>query len=214
MTFVKPSDIEAILPGYAEALLADLAKLIAAVPSDQLTIQWDVASEIVALQGNLGPVPEIEDVADALASLLDAIPSEVEAGLHLCYGDYRHQHFADPESLLDQVRLINEVTISTERTIDFVAITVPQHEQREEFFAPLVELEIRPATRLYFALVPYHPDRQAAGTTEAQIELIDEFFDEPWGVCTECGLGRAEREEVPGLIGLHAKIVNGELAAV
>ncbi|MGZ8805212.1 MAG: hypothetical protein ACXWZG_07935, partial [Microbacterium sp.] len=65
-------------------------------------------------------------------------------------------------------------------------------------------------TDLAFALVPYHAARQEAGTTEAQVELVDAHLrDRRWGVCTECGMARAERDEVPGLLDLHRTIVHG-----
>jgi hypothetical protein len=28
-----------------------------------------------------------------------------------------------------------------------------------------------------------------------------------WGICTECGMGRAVRDEIPGLLDLHRQIV-------
>jgi hypothetical protein len=36
------------------------------------------------------------------------------------------------------------------------------------YFAPLADLRTGPETELYFALVPYYPARQAAGTTARQ----------------------------------------------
>jgi hypothetical protein len=27
-----------------------------------------------------------------------------------------------------------------------------------------------------------------------------------WGICTECGMGRVDREDVPGLLDLHRQI--------
>jgi hypothetical protein len=30
-----------------------------------------------------------------------------------------------------------------------------------------------------------------------------------WGVCTECGMGRADRADVPALLDLHAEIIAG-----
>ena len=34
--------------------------------------------------------------------------ADVPVGMHLCYGDYGHQHFTQPESLALQVELVND----------------------------------------------------------------------------------------------------------
>jgi hypothetical protein len=66
---------------------------------------------------------------------------------------------------------------------------------------------------LYFALVPYHPDEQAEGTTAAQTEHIDTALSESsvgqreWGICTECGMGRVAADDVPKLLDLHREIL-------
>jgi hypothetical protein len=38
----------------------------------------------------------------------------VPVGLHLCYGDYEHHHFVEPESLGLQVGVINALTSRTD----------------------------------------------------------------------------------------------------
>jgi hypothetical protein len=70
-----------------------------------------------------------------------------------------------------------------------------------------------PGTELNFALVPYHLAEQAPGPTEAQVRLIDAALAaspagrRDWGICTECGMGRAGRDEIPALLDLHRQIV-------
>ena len=94
--------------------------------------------------------------------------------------------------------------------IAWLAFTVPQYQRDAAYFAPLADLRVPGGTDLAFALVPYHPERQEAGTTDAQIDLIDGHLgSRRWGVCTECGMARAGREEIPGLLDLHRTIVQG-----
>jgi hypothetical protein len=81
-------------------------------------------------------------------------------GLHLCYGDYGHQHFKQPESLALQVRVLDAVSAAAERAVSFVSFTVPQYQRQESYFAPLAGLAANPGTELNFALVPYHPADQ------------------------------------------------------
>ncbi|HET7013473.1 MAG TPA: hypothetical protein VFI65_06165 [Streptosporangiaceae bacterium] len=56
--------------------------------------------------------------------------------------------------------------------------------------------------------------RQQPGTTGRQIDLIDAALADarPWGVSTECGMGRAERADVTTLLDQHAKIIAGDFA--
>ena len=73
------------------------------------------------------------------------MPADVPAGLHLCYGDYGHQHWAQPKSLQMQVDLVNAVASATQRRLDFVSFTVPQNRDDSAYFEPLGGL--RPGRR-------------------------------------------------------------------
>jgi hypothetical protein len=50
---------------------------------------------------------------------------------------------------------------------------LPQGRNDYASFEPLDELRTSADTELDFALVPYHPGDQAAGTTAEQIEQVD-----------------------------------------
>ena len=59
--------------------------------------------------------------------------------------------------------------------------------------------------------MPYHPQDQPPGTTAAQVELVDRYLPAgvaPWGICTECGMGRVDATDVPTLLDLHSKILS------
>ena len=55
---------------------------------------------------------------------------------------------------------------------------------------------------------------QAAGTTAEQVAHIDDSLakspagSREWGICTECGMGRVEADEVPALLDLHRTILD------
>jgi hypothetical protein len=107
-----------------------------------------------------------------------------------------------------QVQVVTAVDGTAHRPVDWYAFTVPQYQREPAFFAPLRELRPREGTEVYFGLVPYHPDEQAPGTTEEQVRLIDEYLAAgEWGICTECGMARAEREEIPVLLDQHSEIL-------
>lgn len=100
------------------------------------------------------------------------------------------------------------MTSAAARPVDWYSFTGPQYQQDPAFFAPVQDLRSDAATELYFALVPYHPDEQEPGTTDAQIGLIDRNLGpRDWGICTECGMGRAEPVEIADLLDAHRTIL-------
>lgn len=213
--YVVPEQQQVLLGSYERAMFADLGRLLAAIPAGEVAVQWDVAVEFGVLEESFAPggAQAFDAIIAGLVRCVDAVPAEVPAGLHLCYGDYGHQHFKQPESLGLQVRVLNAVTAAAGRTVSFVSFTVPQHQREESYFAPLAGLAAGPGTELNFALVPYHPADQAPGTTGDQVRLIDAALaaspggSRAWGICTECGMGRAGRDEIPGLLDLHREIL-------
>jgi hypothetical protein len=174
-------------------------------------VQWDVAVEFGLLEGAMGPGAwPIDQITPGLVRCLDRVPADVPAGMHLCYGDYGHQHFKQPESLQMQVDLLNAVAAAAGRPVNWASFTVPQARSDADYFAPLRDLAAGPETELYFALVPYHPGDQAEGTTARQVEHIDAALAadrREWGICTECGMGRVEAGDVPTLLDLHREIL-------
>jgi hypothetical protein len=211
-TFV-PDDLPKVAPSYEQALFADLDTALERLPHDRVAVQWDVAVEFGALEGAMGPKIPIDEIAPGLVRCVERVPADVPVGMHLCYGDYGHQHFKQPESLKMQVDLVNAVSSGARRPLNFVSFTVPQARNDSAYFEPLAELRTGSDTELNFALVPYHPDDQAPGTTAEQIEHIDTaLLDSPggarhWGICTECGMGRVDAADVPRLLDLHRQIL-------
>jgi hypothetical protein len=212
---IVPEDMPAVAASYETALFADLDKLLALVPHDRCAVQWDVAVEFGLLEGAMGPgsgMP-MDRVTPGLVRCVDQVPADVPVGLHLCYGDYGHQHFKQPESLQMQVDLVNAVVSAARRPVNWASFTVPQARSDAGYFGPLRDLRAGPETELYFALVPYHPDDQADGTTAVQAEHIDTALAESsagrreWGICTECGMGRVAADDVHKLLDLHREIL-------
>jgi hypothetical protein len=208
-SFIAPEDRAALTPSYERALFAVLQALLRAVPHERIAVQWDVAVEFAMLE-----LPErwghqdLDALAGRVARCLDEVPEDVPAGAHLCYGDAGHEHFTQPESLALQVQMMNAVDERAGRPPNWFSLTVPQSVRDEAYFAPLADLRVEDVTELYFALVPYHPAEQPAGTTEEQVRLIDERLrGREWGICTECGMGRVEREDVLPMLDCYREIL-------
>ena len=170
---IAPADLPAVAPAYEAALFADLDTLLARLPHERVAVQWDIAVELGALEGAMGVTMPMEQIAPGIVRCLERVPDDVPVGLHLCYGDYGHQHWPQPASLQMQVDLFNAVTSAGARRLDFVSFTVPQDRDDSGYFEPLGGLRAGSDTELNFALVPYHPADQAPGTTARQIEHID-----------------------------------------
>jgi hypothetical protein len=205
---VVPEDMQAVAASYERALFADLDDLVGRLPHERIAVQWDVAVEFGVLEGAFGLTLPLEHVAPGLIRALDQVPADVPAGMHLCYGDYGHQHFTQPKSLQMQVDVVNAVVSGASRPLNWASFTVPQARDDASYFAPLSGLAAGPDTELYFALVPYHPDAQPEGTTATQIEHVDAALGgREWGICTECGMGRANAEDIPRLLDLHREIL-------
>ncbi len=210
---IAPQDMPSVAPFYEQALFGDLDSALQRLPHDRVAVQWDVAVEVGALEGAMGPAVPLDQIVPGLVRCLERVPVDVPAGMHLCYGDYGHQHFKQPESLKLQVDLVNAVSTAARRPLSFVSFTVPQGRNDGAYFEPLGELTTGSETELYFALVPYHPDQQTPGTTAEQIEHIDGALSSspmgfrPWGICTECGMGRVDTADVPRLLDIHSQIL-------
>jgi len=212
---IVPEDLPAVAESYEAALFADLDDVLSRLPRDRCAVQWDVAVEFGLLEGSWGPgsAMPVDQVTPALIRCLEHIPAEVPAGMHLCYGDYGHEHFKQPESVRMQVDVVNAIVTGTQRPLNFASFTVPQSRDDADYFAALRDLQAGPETELYFALVPYHPVDQADGTTDAQVQQIDTALAQSpagardWGICTECGMGRVDADDVPKLLDLHHAIL-------
>lgn len=210
---IVDEDHDAVTDSYESALFADVDRALGQMPHDKIALQWDVAVEIGLLEGWIGTPAEIQEIVPALGRCVDRVPGDVPVGMHLCYGDNGHQHFKQPDSLQVQVRLANALSRAAGRPVNWFAFTVPQARRENAYFAPLRELRVDAETELDFALVPYHPADQAPGTTDEQIRLIDGHLAEspsgsrPWGICTECGMGRVHANDVAALLDLHREIL-------
>ena len=107
---IVPEDMPAVAEAYEAALFADLDELLGRVPHDRIAVQWDVAVEFGLLEGAMGPAAmPLEQIVPGLVRCVDMVPDDMPVGMHLCYGDYGHQHFKQPESVRMQVDVVNAV---------------------------------------------------------------------------------------------------------
>src|SRR5580704_8405129 len=120
--YIVPEQQQELLGSYEQAMFADLDRLLAAIPPGEVAVQWDVAVEFGVLEESFAPggAQAFDVIIAALARCVDQVPAEIPAGLHLCYGDYGHQHFLQPASLALQIRVLDAVTAAAGRPGGFV----------------------------------------------------------------------------------------------
>jgi methionine synthase II (cobalamin-independent) len=205
VAWVRDEDQERFFPIYGEAIANEVAEIARVIPADDLAIQYDVAVEIGVLTGNFAAAGELAEkrfVVDALRDVLAGTAGDGERGVHLCYGDYKHRHFAVPEDL----SLCVEVGNAVSDYADFIHMPADRETGRDPaYFEPLRDLSAR---RLALGVIDYEGDEertrelvQAAATGSGGMEFA---------VATECGMARID-ERGPGapslerLLELHAK---------
>ena len=171
---IAPEDLPAVSRTYEEALLADLDRAMATLPHERIAVQWDIAVEMGLLEGGFGTDPAAVDaIAAGIVTCVDRVPEDVPVGLHLCYGDYGHQHWKQPASLGSRCGSLTRSVPAPGGRWTSSRSPCRRTGDDEAYFAPIAELAVGVGTELYFALVPYHPETQPAGATAEQIGHVD-----------------------------------------
>ncbi|MFC4137543.1 MULTISPECIES: hypothetical protein [unclassified Microbacterium] len=208
-SYFSGDDRAAIEPVYADAILRELDAILATIPHQDLAIQWDVASEmgIIERASGYGKVMDawwqgdpFDGLVSRLVALTDAVPADVEAGVHLCYGDAGEKHFVEPSDAGNLVRFANAVIAAAGRDLTWLHLPVPIERDDEAYFAPLAGLT--PVDELYLGLV--HREDGAEGA-QRRIVAASAFVPE-FGVATECGIGRAPAGTTEGILQTHADV--------
>ena len=201
-----PQDQEAVELAYERQLLEELDGMLDVIPAEELAIQWDTAVEFAILEGLVPSFladPEA-DIIERLVRIGNRVPTSVEAGYHLCYGDVEHRHFIEPADTAKLVEIANGVCEGAARLLDWIHMPVPRGRSDTGYFAPLRDLRLQADTELYLGLV--HLTDGIDGTNEriaAAQTIVADF-----GVATECGFGRRPAETIPALLDLHAGVTD------
>ena len=194
-------------PAYEARLFAEVREIAALVRPGELAIQWDVSKEM-AIWEKVWPIyfEDIEaGIVERLARHGEAVPETAELGFHLCYGDFGHKHWKEPADTANMVDVANGVFASVRRPIDWLHMPVPRNRDDDAYFAPLVDLRLRPETRLYLGLV-HHTGGE--GGTRRRIAAAKKFFPD-FGIGTECGMGRRAADTVAEVLRIHVAMARG-----
>ncbi len=203
----------AVEPVYRDALFRELDEILAAIPHEDLAIQWDNAVEFQVIEGatyaarGKGALdPWWDDLWAGLTQraveLTAAVPDDVEVGFHLCYGDVAETHFIEPTDAGNLVRFANGLFAAAPRPITWLHLPVPIERDDDAYFSPLRHLALPEETELYLGLV--HRQDGAEGTSR-RIETALKYLP-AFGVATECGIGRAPAGTTDDILAIHAEV--------
>jgi len=192
---------------FNDAVLREIDKIAAAIPHDQLAIQFDVASAVFArLERNQASsygrtkAEMQESFSSILIDLGHRVPADVDLLYHLCYGDSNHRHVVEPTDMGDMVEFANRVARDIERPIQLIHMPVPRNRADDAYFEPLRRLELRPETELCLGLV-HHTD--GVEGTKRRLATARKYVAD-FSVATECGFGRRDPRTIPELLRIHA----------
>jgi hypothetical protein len=196
MPFCRQPDAQQILPAYERAMLREVERICAAIPHRDLAIQWDVCIEMIQWDGRVPTMPPFPGMEPTFAAtfgrLGSAVPSDVELGFHLCYGDLDGKHFIEPADATKMVELANLIARSVPRPISWLHMPVPIGRIDDAFYRPLKVLQLGPDTELYLGLV--HAQDGVEGA-KRRIQAAKKFAP-PFGVASECGISRGRDLEL------------------
>jgi hypothetical protein len=195
---------EIVEPVYRARLFAEVDEILAAIPHEDLALQWDVSTELGQWEGvRHAHFPDVKTgVIERLALHCARVPRDVELGVHLCYGSYGGRHWKEPDSTANMVEVHNRLKATLARPIDYLHMPVPVGRSDDAYFAPLAGLELDPGTQLFLGLV--HDSDGVAGTRK-RIAAAEKYARD-FGIATECGFGRRLPETIPYLLRVHAEV--------
>lgn len=205
--WVRLEDRERSLEAYRAALFLELYEILAGIPHERLAVQWDVAVEIGILDGPFEDPSDFETIVGRLGLLGAHVPEPVELGYHLCYGDYGHEHFRQPDSLELCVALADRLFAEVRRPITWIHMPVPRHVTSADYFTPLHGYRPKAGTELYLGIVY---DRAGIETSRKLADLAQAALraGQTFGVATECGMGRTPAEDIDATLERHAAVTS------
>jgi len=189
--FFPEEDVPKLVPGFTEALRAEVAKMVELIPNDDLAIQWDLAIEnrLIDMALANGSVEdgkkEAKRVMAPAAELCPGIPKAVHLGHHMCFGTLSGWPSRQPPNLTSAVLLSNAAVDASGRSVEFLHIPTLGSAE-DAFFAPLKDLK-HDGARVYMGAIHHlHHARGMGDQLKAMKKYLPEF-----GLASPCGFGRA-----------------------
>ncbi len=199
--FVVIEDRARVEPALEAAMKREVDRLTASIPYNELSIQWDVCHEIVGADGGykLHFDDTLTNAVERVRRQVEFVRPDIEAGIHLCYGDPGHKHIIEPKDPRTCVAFANKLCGSVKRLINWIHIPIPRGWLSETYYKPLADLRVPSGTEIYLSLVHYTDGLEG---TRRRMELASRYLTS-FGIATECGFGRRDPSIVPTLLDIH-----------
>ena len=195
--FVAHDSQAAVEPAYERAMADELEHVLAAIPHDQLALQWDTNFEFGLLEGHFPAwFPHVEaGVVERLLRISEPIPPDVELGFHFCHGHDEDAERRIPADMSRMVEIANALASGLGRPANWIHMPLPRDRTDAAFVAAARRASSRtPQTELYLGAL--HPG-DTAEETRRRIEVAHSTAGD-FGLATPCGWGRLPRELVLG----------------
>ena len=184
----------------------ELRRLLEAIPPEDLALQWDLAYEVLDLEGVLAWTPDgaWERFAGPVGRLTCQIPEPVLVGYHLCYGTFPEWPMFEARDIGLLVRMANYAVANSGRTVDWLHLAGPRYLRSEDdrFFEPLGDLELGD-TCVYLGIVL--PLDGLTGLRRRHATASKYLAD--FGVAMYCGFGRQPGADEMETMREHARVV-------
>jgi hypothetical protein len=204
--FAVEDEQSALDPVYNAAVMREIDAIAAAIPHQDLAIQFDIASAVFARLERGEPTvygrrkeEMVQRFSAIIAGLAARVPADVELMFHFCYGDANHRHAVEPSDMGDMVEMANRIGGEVDRPIQLIHMPVPRDRSDAAYFAPLRRLALRAQTELALGLVHYTDGIEG---TRRRMDTANRFVSN-YLVATECGFGRRAPQTIPALLQLH-----------
>lgn len=210
--FGDASEWPSVCSSYQEAITADLQRILAVIPPDELAIQWDYCIELCDICGSAkgtfdmsgqimpwNPQRSADELfahhtsAEYIAPLSDGIPDEVVFGYHFCLGTFPSFPTVAVDDLAWVVKIANAVVAVTPHRVDFVHLPAMADSGRS-FFSPLAGLDVGGA-RPFLGIELRDGTDKIVKRGTAAMEFLPDF-----GISHYCGYGRDDRERIRELL--------------
>lgn len=194
--FCVPKGVLAIERAYEAAMLREVEMVCRAIPHEDLCIQWDVCIAMVMWDGRWAfmrnPFEDLRrEIELRMKRLAAAVPTAVELGFHLCYGDWEAKHFVEPADARKLTEFANLLAASIDRPISYIHMPIPIDRSDDGYFQPLRKSKLSSSTEPFLGLV--HSDGVEA--TKKRIETAARYVPD-FGIATECGMARCRTPEL------------------
>jgi hypothetical protein len=199
--YVERPSFEAIYQAYAKQLEASVRDIAAAIPHEDLAIQWDTpfASSMWSGDDTLG-FDDREFVLRELAAHADWVPATVDVGFHLCFGDGDlPEHMGEdrpeedlPDDITGLVQLGNDLQRAMSRPLSFLHLPTLEHWTDPEHYAALRDLALE-GTDVSLGVINLRRDHgPQAGVEHARrrVSSARAAGGPAFGISCACGMGR------------------------